>query len=78
MNNTLKIASAALIVGLILGFAVHLSAAPREDRWHFDHLAIGDGVTWLVRVDRRTGETEVFNQNPTAGNALGWFKVPQK
>jgi hypothetical protein len=44
----------------LLGFAAGWLAKPTGDRWHFDTAYGAYDAKFVIRVDRRTGETELF------------------
>lgn len=59
------------IIMLVIGIGIGYLARP-QDRWHYDHLGADNGVNLPIRVDRKTGKTEVFCVTSTVGSATGW------
>jgi hypothetical protein len=59
MTITQKI-GVAFLVGLLVGGLAVFLIFPRGDRWHFDHAKYMNDSDILVRIDRRTGKTEMF------------------
>ena len=64
---------AGLIIGNVIGWRIGNSMT---DRWHYEQISIGNGASTPLRIDRRTGETEMFFP-PSSGDA-GWRLMPSK
>jgi len=67
----------ASIVTLVIGIGIGYLARP-QDRWHFDQMPTGNGLSLPIRVDRKTGETEIFSMVETVGDSVGWRRLEKR
>jgi hypothetical protein len=59
-----------VLIAFAVGFSVGYFVRPEQQRWHFDHVAMGNGISFPIRVNLTNGDTELFNTN------YGWRRVP--
>jgi hypothetical protein len=63
LNLVIAFGTGALLATLVCMFTLS------GDRWHFEHVDPGTGIPVLIRIDRRTGQSEYFLP------ATGWRPV---
>lgn len=60
MPNGNRIAAVSFAFGVFFGVLFGYAAWGYRERWHFDHADMMYGVKVLVRIDKKTGQTEYF------------------